>query len=273
MDVDAALGNLAQDPHAPIDLAELALCLAQDEYPDLDVEAYLGELAGMAHEVTRYLKGDLEARVKGLCRYLFHDMGFRGNQQDYFDPRNTYLNQVLDRRTGIPIALSAVAIAVGTRAGLQVVGVGLPGHFVAKAIDGAREIIFDSFHGGRLLSVEDCETLVAQMTGAPFKASPTSMEASPLRFIVLRMLNNLKSIYLRKEDFDRSVRVIERIRQLDPDDPVHERDLGVSLLQAGQAGRAIDHLSAYLAATHESADAEPIRQLLERARGEVSKWN
>jgi regulator of sirC expression with transglutaminase-like and TPR domain len=273
MDIDAALTTLAADPHAPFDLAELALWLARDEYPELDVEAYLGELAGMAHEVTRYLKGGLEARVNGLCRYLFHDMGFRGNKQNYSDPRNSYLNQVLDRRTGIPIALSAVAIAVGTRAELQIVGVGLPGHFVAKAVDGSREILFDPFHGGRLLTVQDCENLIEQVTGSPFKATPTSLEALPLRFTVLRMLNNLKTIYVRKEDFNRSVRVIERIRQLDPDDALQQRDLGVSLLQAGQPGRAIDHLSAYLVASDEAVDSEPIRQLLERARGEVSKWN
>jgi regulator of sirC expression with transglutaminase-like and TPR domain len=273
MDLDAALTALAADPHAPFDLAELALGLARDEYPDLDVEAYLGELAGMAHEVTRYLKGGLEARVNGFCRYLFHDMGFRGNKRNYSDPRNSYLNQVLERRTGIPISLSAVAIAVGTRAGLQVVGVGLPGHFVAKAVDGSREILFDPFHGGRLLTVQDCENLVEQLTGSPFKATPSSLEAMPLRFTVLRMLNNLKSIYVRKEDFDRSVRVIERIRQLDPEDPLQERDLGVSLLQAGQPGRAIDLLSAYLAASEDAVDSGPIRQLLERARGEVSKWN
>src|SRR5207245_2321666 len=124
---------------------ELALGLARDEYPDLDVEAYLSELAGMAHEAARYLRGGLEARVTGLCRYLFHEMGFRGNQQDYYDPRNSYLNQVLDRRTGIPIALSVVAMAVGNRAGLEVVGVGLPGHFVVKAVADGQEILFDPF--------------------------------------------------------------------------------------------------------------------------------
>src|SRR5437773_10084362 len=116
MNLEAALETLARDPAAPLDLAELALSLARDEYPDLDVEAYLGELDGMAHEARRYLRGDLAARVSGLCRYLFHDMGFRGNQADYYDPRNSYLNQVLDRRLGIPISLSAVVIAVGRRA-------------------------------------------------------------------------------------------------------------------------------------------------------------
>src|SRR6516164_1254717 len=115
MNFDAALDLLARDPASPLDLAELGLLLARDEYPDLDVEACLCELDGMAHEASAYLRGDLKARVEGLCRYLFHDMGFRGNT-DYYDARNSYLNQVLERRTGIPISLSAVAIAVGARA-------------------------------------------------------------------------------------------------------------------------------------------------------------
>src|SRR6516162_4649242 len=130
MDLDAALALLAVDPTAPLDLAEISLRLATDEYPDLDVDAYLSEVAGMAHEARAYLRGDLEARVAGLCRYLFHDMGFRGNAQDYYDPGNSYLNQVLDRRTGIPITLSALAMAIGGRVGIDIQGIGLPGHFV-----------------------------------------------------------------------------------------------------------------------------------------------
>src|SRR6516225_5893708 len=122
MDIDAALEQLADDPLAPLDVAELALELARDEYPDLDVDAQLSELAGMAHEAQRYLRGSPRSQVLGLCRYLFHEMGFRGNIPSYYDARNSYLNQVLERRTGIPITLSAVAMAVGTRAGLNVVG-------------------------------------------------------------------------------------------------------------------------------------------------------
>src|SRR5437879_13313428 len=125
MNLDEALGQLALEPAAPLDLAELALHLARDEYPDLDVDAHLSELRGMAHEVQSYLRGSLEARVTGLCRYLFHDMGFRGNQEAYYDSRNSYFNEVLDRMTGIPITLSALAMAVGRRAGLQVAGIGL----------------------------------------------------------------------------------------------------------------------------------------------------
>jgi regulator of sirC expression with transglutaminase-like and TPR domain len=273
MDLDSALSQLAADPAAPLDLAELALQLARDEYPDLDVEAYLGELAGMAHEARAYLRGPLDARVSGLCRYLFHDLGFRGNTQSYYEPRNSYLNEVLDRRTGLPILLAVVAMAVGERAGMQVVGVGLPGHFVAKAVDNGSEVLFDPFHGGRRLSPEQCEALVYQVTGTTFRANRESLAAVPLGVMILRMLNNLKGTYLREEDFGRAVRVIERLRRLRPDDPLQERDLGASLLRAGQPGRAVDHFRAYLEELPSAGDAETVRALLRQALSEVAKWN
>jgi regulator of sirC expression with transglutaminase-like and TPR domain len=273
MNLDTALDLLARDPAAPLDLAELALGLAADHYPGLDVDAYLSELAGMAHEAKRYLGGNLEARARGLCRYLFHDCGFRGNIQDYYDPRNSFLNEVLDRRTGLPITLSAVAIAVGGRAGLEVAGVGLPGHFVVKAVAGGEEVLFDPFHGGRLLTRADCEVLVEQATGTPFRATPDAFQPVPAGAFVQRMLNNLKGAYLRLGEFPKAVRVIERLQRLDPSDVVQQRDLGVSLMRAGQVGRAINALSAYLGARPEAGDAELVTQLLKQAEGEVAKWN
>jgi len=179
MDLDATLNLLASKPEISVDLAEMALQLARDEYPDLDVEAYLSHLTAMAHESQRYLAGGLEARLAGLCRYLFHDMGFRGNVQTYYDPRNSYLNEVLERRTGIPITLSAVAMAVGSRAGLEIVGIGLPGHFIVKAVSKTQELLFDPFHGGRRLTVQECEHVVEQATGQPFASVRTAY--APLR--------------------------------------------------------------------------------------------
>jgi regulator of sirC expression with transglutaminase-like and TPR domain len=273
MNIDKALDNLSRDPSASFDVAELALELARDEYPELDVEAYLSELAGMAREARTFLRGNLDKQVVGLCRFLFHEMGFRGNVQHYYDPRNSYLNQVLDRRTGIPITLSVVAITIGQRAGVQVAGVGLPGHFVAKAVDGSREIFFDPFHGGRVLTVENCEQLVEQVTGTPFRATPSQLEAITLGAMVQRMLSNLKSIYLREGEFLRVVRVIQRLRRLNPRDPLLLRDLGVSLLNAGQPGKAIDSLQAYLATAPPVADATAVHGFLDKAMGDVAKWN
>ncbi|HTU20150.1 MAG TPA: transglutaminase-like domain-containing protein [Gemmataceae bacterium] len=273
MNLDLALSLLSQTPDAPLDLAELALLLARDEYPALDVEAYLSELDGMAHEARANLSGSLTQQVKGLCRYLFHDMGFRGNQQDYYDARNSYLNEVLDRRAGIPITLAVVAVAVGRRAGLDVAGVGLPGHFVAKAVGDDEEVLFDPFHGGRLLTPKKCRLLVEQVTGIPFEVNEEALRAVPLGAIVLRMLNNLKAVYLRGGDYQRAARIIERLRQLSPHDPLQRRDLGATLFQAGQAGRAIDHLQAYLQASPKAGDADTVKQLLSQAQASVARWN
>ncbi len=273
MDLDTALPLLAADPAAPLDLAELAFGLARDEYPHLDVESEVAELAALAHELKPRLRGGLRARVEVLCRYLFHEVGLEGNTRDYYDPRNSYLNEVLTRRLGLPITLSVVAIAVGGRAGLNVAGVGLPGHFIAKASERGQEVYFDPFHGGRLLSVSDCEALVEQVTGAAFEATPDALAAVAVGHIVQRMLNNLKGSYLRLRDFARAGRVIARLMQLCPGDAALRRDLGAALLQAGRPGQAIDHLRAYLDADPPPEDHRSVGELLVQARGEVARWN
>lgn len=273
MDLDAALTLLASNPDAPLDVAELALHLARDEYPELDVEAYLGELDGMAREASNYVRGDLAARAAGLCRYLFHEMGFRGNIKDYYDPRNSYFSDVLDRRTGIPITLSVLAIAVAARVGFAVEGVGLPGHYIARAVEGDREELFDPFHGGRRLTRDDCATLVLQVTGQEFEATPATMRPMPLAMTVARMLTNLKLVYLREGDFVRGVRVMQRLVTLSPYDAVQRRDLGTSLLRIGHPGRAVDQLSVYLEAVPHADDADTVRGLLSRARRQLADWN
>src|SRR5688572_23248322 len=135
MDLDATLAALAADPHHPTDLAELALHLARDEYPELDVSVYLARLDDLADRLQPRLTGRLASDTVALVQLLVTDEGFDGNHADYYDPKNSYLNDVLDRKVGLPITLSLVAAAVGTRAGLTVEGVGLPGHFVAKVVD------------------------------------------------------------------------------------------------------------------------------------------
>jgi regulator of sirC expression with transglutaminase-like and TPR domain len=273
LNLDDALTRLGRDPDADVDLAAVALLLARDEYPALDVEGHLAELNAMAHEARAYVRGPLRARVQGLCRYLFHEMGFHGNARDYYDPRNSYLNVVLERRTGIPISLSAVTIAVGRRAGLEVVGVGLPGHFIAKAVESDAEVLIDPYHGGRLLTHEDCANLVRQVTGIAFEASPLTLQPHPNGLIVQRMLNNLKAIYLGQKDWARTARVLERLRQLNPYDSVLRRDLGVCLARHGQPGKAVDHLYAYLEAEPDANDAETIKGILQATQQQLAQWN
>jgi regulator of sirC expression with transglutaminase-like and TPR domain len=272
MNLNATLAFLAEDLAAPVDIAEVALLLARDEYPDLDVEAYLGEIRGMAREARSFARGNLGARVTGLCRYLFHEMGFHGNTRNYHDPANSYFHLVLERRTGIPITLSAVMMAVGSRIGLDIAGVGLPGHFVVKAIEAGRQIIVDPFHGGRILIEQDCANLVRQVTGHEFEPTPENLRTIPLGLMVFRMLNNLKGIYLADKDFPRAIRTMERMCQLNHD-PLLRRDLGTSLLHNGQPGKAIDHLTVYVAAFPHADDANVVRLLLKEARAHVAGLN
>jgi regulator of sirC expression with transglutaminase-like and TPR domain len=273
MDLDDALKMLSCTPQAPLDVAEIALRLARDEFPKLDVDAHLGELNSMAHEARRYMKGGLGAKVAGLCRYLFHDMGFHGNIKDYYDPGNSYFNLVLERRTGIPITLSALTMTVGRRAGLHVDGVGLPGHFIVKAVEGHEEILIDPFHGGRVLTATDCENLVRQVTGVVFEVSSLALEAMPAGLMVQRILGNLKAIYLKSEDFARCLDVMQRLFQLNPRDAVLRRDMGTTLARLGEPGKAINHLRFYLQQAFEAEDKDDIEKILKRVQGRVAQWN
>jgi regulator of sirC expression with transglutaminase-like and TPR domain len=134
-------------------------------------------------------------------------------------------------------------------------------------------VLFDPFHGGRVLRPQECEALVERVTGESIRVTAELLQATPAGLVVQRMLSNLKGVYLRDGDFARAARVMGRLRQLAPDDAQQWRDLGAALLQAGHPGRAIDHLRAYLAAAPEAADAGLVRQVLDKARAAVAKWN
>ena len=274
MNLDCTLADLAADPFTPVDLGELNLHLAADEYPGLDVFSYLNVLDELADGIRGRLRGDLEDRTAAFAEYLFDECGFSGNADDYYDPRNSYLNEVLDRRLGLPIALSTLAISVGERCGLTVLGVGLPGHFIAKSVDErGDEVLFDPFHGGQLLSYPAVEALVAGITGQPFRADEDSMAASPPGLVAQRMLNNLKATLLNSGDFARGAKVIRRLLQLLPCHALNRRDLGVCLVQAGECGAAMTHLQAYLDMAPCADDAAAVKQFLKEARKQVARWN
>ena len=274
MKLSDVLATLADDPECPVDLARVALLIAHDAYPHMNPRAYLRRIDRLADQLRPRLTGSLEARTAELSTFLFEECGFAGNTEHYYDPRNSYLNKVLDRQTGLPITLSLVAMAVGGRAGLPVVGVALPGHFVAKAIGKqGDELLFDPFHGGQFLDPEACEALVTAITGQPFEVTPDVLDATSAGAFVLRMLNNLKTAHLADRAHLRAARVAYRLAQLLPDDPTQRRDLGLLLTQAHRHGAAIDHLKHYLAEAPDADDAEDVEQILTRALAEVARWN
>jgi len=274
MKLSTVLGALAENPNHPVDLARVALLIARDAYSQMSPRAYLRRIDRLAEEVRPRLTGSLSTRTAELCTFLFEESGFAGNISNYYDPRNSYLNKVLDRQVGLPITLSLLAIAVGNRAGLNVVGVALPGHFIAKSVDSVgNEVIFDPFNGGQFLDVEACEAVVTAITGQPFDVTPSTLAATSPGAFVQRMLNNLKTAYIADRSYLRAARVARRLVQLLPHDPDQRRDLGLLLVQANRANPAVNHLKHYLNEVPDADDTPDVKKVLSRALAEVARWN
>jgi len=257
------------------DLARIALEIARDAYPGLDAGRYLGRLDELAARVRQRCPGEATPRqVVGQINWvLFVEEGFRGDTDDYYDPRNSYLNEVLDRKAGIPISLSVVYLALADRLGLAMAGVNLPAHFVVRVGRGPGALFIDPFHSGALLDRRGCERRVEEVTGQAVELSAAQLAPCPLPTMVARMLRNLKAVYLQRHDFDPALPVVRRLVALAPEEPLERRDLGMVCLHADRPGEAIGHLAAYLAAAPNAEDATVIDSLLQAARRDLAGRN
>lgn len=255
-----------QQTDADIDLAKAALFLAQEEYPDLDPDAYLSALDAMAADVAERLPTERYPLkvVQTINRYLFEDLKFHGNTADYYDPRNSYLNEVIDRRTGIPITLSLVYLETARRLDFPMVGVGMPGHFLIRPTFGEMAVFVDPFHQGEVMFAEDCQARLSQIYGKPIGLRPEFLEPVPPRQFLARMLTNLKAIYLSQGEIAKVLAVVDRLLLLFPDAPLEHRDRGLLYYQVGRWTEARPDLEFYLEQQPAADDASIIAQLLER---------
>ncbi|ERN41897.1 hypothetical protein KR51_00014290 [Rubidibacter lacunae KORDI 51-2] len=253
-------------PDNRIDLARAALYLAQEEYPELDVGFYLARLDEIAAAIAPQLppEGYPLRVIQCINDYLYDELKFRGNEWDYYDPRNSFLNDVLDRRTGIPISLSLVYAEVARRVGLPVVGVGMPGHFLIRPTFEGAEIFIDAFRGGEILFPEDCAERLQQVYQQPVELQPQFLEPVGPKQVLARMLTNLKLIYLNNRDLTRMLAAVERILLLFPDVPGERRDRGLLNYQLGHYDCATLDLERYLLLAPDADDADQIRRLLGR---------
>lgn len=228
MDPRARFAALAHAPEGEIRLAEAALWIAADEYPGLDVAARLRRLDAVGRAVAPRIRPAMDAdeAAAALGRFLFVEEGFRGNRDDYYDPRNSFLNDVLERRLGIPITLSVVLIEVAARAGVTVRGVGLPGHFVVRLERAGVERLLDPFNGGAPLTDIDCHALMRRVYGEDVRWDPAHLRSVTTREVVVRMLANLKGIYTKQGDWARALPIVERILAVQPDAVGELRDRG-----------------------------------------------
>ena len=234
-------------PDHRIDLGRAALVIAQLQHPGLDIQHYIDKLGLFASEASSRLQGryDPERVIEQLNHFLFVDLAFRGNEEDYYDPRNSFLSDVIDRRTGIPITLAVIYLEVSRRLGLPFYGVGLPGHFVLKYDDNRQAILIDPFHGGRILQFEQCRELIARR-GDPASLEPLDLRAVDNRYIIIRMLNNLRGIYLRTRQFREAVGILDMTVSLTPSSARDIKQRAWLHHELRQYGRACRDLEAYL---------------------------
>jgi regulator of sirC expression with transglutaminase-like and TPR domain len=270
-----AFAHLVRQPEAAIDLAEATLLIAKEEYPDLDLAAYLRRFDDMGADVHR-LGGtirDPRRLIAELSEYLFERLGFRGNSDNYYDPKNSFLNEVLDRRMGIPITLSAVYLEVARRIGLRLHGVGMPGHFLVKYVGPCEEIVIDPFGGGRIVSPADCQRMLDHVFDGKRRFEPGMLASVGTRHILTRMLTNLKVIYFNDEQYDKALSIVERLVILHPHDACEIRDRGLLACQLRRYGDAIADLERYLRLAPEANDAETIREHLRTLRQRAAALN
>ena len=213
-------------PENRLDLGRAALFIAGEAYPGLDILRYVAKLEAMAAAVRPGV-ATTDApilKIEHLNAYLFEERGFRGNTQEYYDPRNSFLNDVIDRRLGIPITLSVVYMEVGRRVGMPLQGVGMPGHFIMKYADPEEDIYIDPFNRGRILSREACEELLHDVYGEPVPFQETFLAPVSKKQILSRILMNLKAIYIHTKDYLKALSVVERQLIIQPDTEQEVKD-------------------------------------------------
>ena len=238
--------RMMEKPDLEIPLIEAALLIARTEYPRLDIASQLDRFRNLAGRLHTSSTANPWDNILAINQLLFTEEGFAGNDDEYDDPLNSYLNDVLDRKKGIPITLSLVYMEVAWQHHLRVEGVGFPGHFLVKYIAPDREIYIDPYHTGCVLSRQDCLERLRAQYGADAELKPEYLAASPPKQILARMLNNLKGSYFRRHHYDRVLTLIEMSLAIDPTSLDPLRDRGMVHLQMNRYREASADFKTYL---------------------------
>lgn len=266
--------NLVAQPDASIDLAHAALLVAAEERNGTDVDHYRSRLFELGLAARAFVAARSWEPVEALNEFLFRELGFAGNQENYYDARNSLLPYVIDERKGIPITLAVVYIEIGRRAGLEVDGVGLPGHFVvcvrADSARGTETRLVDPFNR-RVIDQGDCQELLDALYGGQVALSEEHLRAASNREILARLLRNLKAVYAQASRHRRALAAVERIMLVDPDAHDEHRDRGALLAQLGRYSEAVEEMQTYL--SRPVPDAEAVREQLKRVRTQQSMLN
>ena len=260
------------------DLARASLMLAQDAYPGLDVGGCLASIDDIAVKVKKRLSEDAfpAQKLQALNYTLFTELNFSGNVTDYYDPRNSYLNQVLERRVGIPITLSVLYLEIGQRIGLDLKGVSFPGHFLVKLSVDRGQLVLDPFSGGETQTEAELRQRLAKVMPAQ-DASRASLapflEAATPRQIVTRMLRNLKGIYMQASKYEQALAVMHRLLLVMPEAVDELRDRGIIYEKLECFRPALSDLQNYLRRRPNAMDAVEIHGKVDHLKRSAARLN
>jgi regulator of sirC expression with transglutaminase-like and TPR domain len=245
-----------------IDLVRAALAIARTEYPKLEIEEYAGRVELLAHRVASQVNDSEQHTLGSLNRVLFDEVKLRGNHEDYYDPRNSFLNDVLDRGLGIPITLSILYMEVARRVGFPLSGVGMPGHFLLKHYghDG-RETLIDCFNRGDILSEQDCQLRLKEIYAGEIGFQPEFLLPLSRRQILTRVLNNLKAVYLSTRNFRKALTIADLILVIHPLSAEDLKQRALLRYSMNMQRLAVEDLEEYLRILPSASDAEDVRQM------------
>lgn len=262
----ARFGDVVAKAEPELDLAHAALLIAAEEYPQLAPEPYLRRLDELAERARDRLWDETAPIVmlQEVSRVLFEEEGFRGNRMEYYDPRNSFLNDVIDRRMGIPITLSILYLEVGWRLGIPLHGVNFPGHFLVRYAGEAVQLLVDPFQGGMVRFEDEAQDLLDHVYGGSVRMQPDFLRQADRRDILVRLLSNLKGNYLNRRDDVRALSAIERLLLVRPDSADDERDRGIVLTRLGREREAAAALQRYLELVPDAPDTARVQLLLDQ---------
>lgn len=271
------LQQVVSGPEEAIDLAEAALLIATHAYPELDVAHHLARIEGLARALESRIQPDSgpSQRILALNEYLFVELGFAANEKDYYDPRNSCLNEVLDRRVGIPITLSLLYMEVGGRIGLPLQGVSFPGHFLVKCALPEGTVVLDPYAGGITLGIADLQKRLREVPGGEVSGVIVAgmLGAAGKKEIIERLLCNLKAIYLRSQQFDRALPILDWIIATVPDQPPELRDRGMIYQELECSRAALADFVRYLELSPGCEDRDDIRSRIVELQRQSARLN
>ncbi|MEO8158323.1 MAG: tetratricopeptide repeat protein [Betaproteobacteria bacterium] len=271
------LRRMLSGPDEEISLVEAALLIASHGYPDLNVAAYLSRIEELAHMLRMRIGEDAttQERIADLNQFLFGDLGFAANSEDYYDPRNSFINEVLERRSGIPITLSVIYMELGRKIGLPLQGVSFPGHFLVKCAVADGAVVLDPYFGGISLGLQDLQKRLRDVRGGEVSRAIVAelLVSASNKEIIVRLLRNLKAIYLRERDLDKALPIMNWIVATLPEQAAEVRDRGMIYQELECARAALNDFEAYLALAPGCEDVDDIRGRIVELRKEAARLN